>query len=172
MVPICRWLCPPSKQKNTAPLWINAVKEFGKSSGSQLNMTKTVGLRTNSHDDPDIPIQFTSDSEKLLGIQVGYQINKDEHWDKLIQKIISKITPWKQRNLSYGGKVTILKSLGLSQLLYSKEMMDIDKKIINRVQKIILDFMWEEKRCMVKPEVCMLPKNKGGFRYSMLRCLT
>ena len=152
----------PNK-KNTAPLWINAVKEFGKASGSTLNMIKTVGLRTNSHDDPDIPIKFTSDSEKLLGIPVGYQINKDEHWDKLIQKMMSKITPWKQRNLSYGGKVHILKSLGLSQLLYSIEMMDINKKFINRIQKIIWDFMWEEKRCMVKPEVCMLPKNKGGL---------
>ena len=82
----------------------------------------------------------------------------------MIQNMMSKITPWKQRNLSYGGKVHILKSLGLSQLLYSIEMMGIDKKkFISQVQKIIWDFMWEENPCMVKPEVCMLPKIKGGL---------
>ena len=41
--------------------------------------------------------------------------------------------------------------------------MKIDKKSINQAQKIIWDFMWEEKRCMGKPEVCMLPKSKGGL---------
>ena len=159
----------PNKKK-TAPLWINA----GKVSRSKLNMTKTVGLRTNdaTHDDPDIPIKFTSDSEKLLGIPVGYQIDKDEHWDKLIQKMMSNITPWKQRNLSYGGKVHILKSLGLPQLLYSIEMMDIDNSSIKYKRYFGVScgekngVWWNHKF------VCSPPpkkkKKKRKVRYSML----
>ena len=42
-------------------------------------------------------------------------------------------------------------------------MMEIDNKYITEVENIIWDFIWEERRCFVKPDVCMLPRHKGGL---------
>ena len=158
--------------QNSVALWINVIEEFGVASGSKLNKNKTIGLSMKNRDHGEgLNIKFTTDSEKLLGIPVGFRVNGDEHWKRLIKKMSSKIAPWRKRNLSYSGKIHILKSIGLSQLLYSVEMMEIDNKYITEVENIIWDFIWEGRRCFVKPEVCMLPRHKGGLGIPSFKAL-
>jgi hypothetical protein len=57
----------------------------------------------------------------------------------------------------------IIKSLGLSTLLYGSEMITIDKKYVDLVMDIIWEFVWEGKKCYVSRDICKLPRDMGGI---------
>ena len=65
---------------------------------------------------------MTIGPEKALGVPLGKHLNDSVFWDALISKIKKKLILWKTSNLSYFGKVHIIKSLGVSTLLYACEM--------------------------------------------------
>ena len=54
----------------------------------------------------------------ILGAIVGTHVDLADIWRKLRMKIESRLLFWKKRNLSFKGKVLVIKSLGLSQLNY------------------------------------------------------
>ena len=73
--------------QNSVALWINVIEELGEASGSKLNKNKTIGLNMQNKDNgEELNMKFTTDSEKLLGIPVGFRVNGDEHWKRLIKK--------------------------------------------------------------------------------------
>ena len=86
------------------------IDSYGEASGSKLNKTKTVGLVTNRRNlDLDLGIKLTMGPESILGIPVGKNIDRGEYWESIIEKLRKKIAPWRIRDLSYAGKVLILK---------------------------------------------------------------
>ena len=125
---------------------------------------KTIGLLTNSRNlHFELEIKLTMGPETLLGIPVGKNIDRGEYWEGAIEKLRKKIAPWRLRDLSYMGKVHILKSIGISVLLYGAEMTQMEDKYINEVKGIIWDFIWGRKTCYVNEEICRLPRDMGGI---------
>ena len=55
---------------------------------------------------------MTLRAEKVLGIDLGGRRDKTdkEYWDKLVEKLGSKLKIWKGRDLSLEGKTYIIKS--------------------------------------------------------------
>ena len=49
---------------------------------------------------------------------------------------------WKSRGLTIYGKVLIIKSLGLSSLIYSISNVNVPKKIVSMVKDKIFRFLW------------------------------
>ena len=72
--------------QNSVALLINVIEEFGEASGSKLYKNKTIELSMQNRDNEELNIKFTTDSEKLLDIPVGFRVNADEHWKRLIKK--------------------------------------------------------------------------------------
>ncbi|GKC62766.1 hypothetical protein Tco_1095364 [Tanacetum coccineum] len=46
-----------------------------------------------------------------IGLPLGANMNKDVNWRHIIEKFLKKLTSWKAKTLSYGGRLTLIKSV-------------------------------------------------------------
>ena len=82
--------------------------KFEKASGSKINYEKTKGLfigRLRGKRPRLTNISWISDNIKTLGVFHGYNIDTDDIWKKIINKMKSCTQVWKTRNLSLREKL-------------------------------------------------------------------
>ena len=153
--------------------FLEITDRFENVSGSKTNVDKTVALTVKQELSRKIKgIKITTGPEKVLGIAMGKSSdNFAEFWESKLQKLKGKLDIWRQRDLSFEGKALLIKSLAVSQILYAIEMKCVDKKIIQRAEKIIFDFLWSGKRSSVNRNICYLPRDKGGLGIPNLQTL-
>ncbi|MCE2674445.1 MAG: hypothetical protein LW635_12790, partial [Microcystis sp. 53598_E5] len=167
--------------QNTINEIFNDYKIFSKLSGIELNVDKTEILKMNQNSNiaQFIPSNIrigntvikTSESLKICGItfsnntDIEYQHNILEKISKLEKQIIR----WLPRFLSLEGKLTIVKTFGLSQLIYSLQICEIKEVEIKLVERIIFRFLWNKKWLgniapdRIKRNVLKLPYEWGGL---------
>ena len=56
-----------------------------------------------------------------------------------------------------------MKSLGISKFVYAGQNIEIDQNVINETQKIIWNFIWDNKPVKVKREVMQQEIKNGGL---------
>ena len=66
--------------------------------------------------------------------------------DPIINKIKRTLATWTQRDLTIKGRITVAKSLVISQLTYIMAVCRIDNARIDDVQKLIMQFIWRRDR--------------------------
>ena len=101
--------------------------------------------------------------ECVLGIPIGTNRCNTDFWDQLLHKLRSKLSVWKHRDLSFEGKAHLIKSIGISQLTYAMDMMNVEDKVISETDRIIYQFLCSDKRYTIKKDVYTLPRNMGGL---------
>ncbi|GJR82532.1 RNA-directed DNA polymerase, eukaryota [Tanacetum coccineum] len=72
---------------------------------------------------------------KYLGISVGNQMSRKSAWENTIQKLHSRLSKWKVKTLSVGGRLTLLKSVLGSSPLYNMS-------IYKRIERIRMERYW------------------------------
>lgn len=151
---------------------LDIIDEFGRVSGSKLNREKTVGLVMNEKviydNDINSDIRLTLGPVTVLGIPLGKQIQID-YWESLLEVLRKRLSMWKKRNLSLKGKVHIIKSMGISKLLFSTDHMIMTEEHLAKAENILYEFLWGGKKCKMKKEVCTLPRSMGGIGMLDLR---
>ena len=81
---------------------------------------------------------------KILGIHFGKNSqNKNE--EKLNSKIEEVIDKWRDKDLSMGGKVLILRTLVTSKIWHIAKVTGLQRKFIERVNRIMSSFFWYPK---------------------------
>ena len=110
-----------------------------------------------------LPIPFI-----YLGIPIGVNPRRSELWDPIIRKFERKLAKWKQRHLSFEGRVTLIKSILTSIPIYFLSSFRVPNKIAEKMVKIHRIFLWgggleQRKIAWVKWEIICLPKEKGGL---------
>ena len=77
---------------------------------------------------------------------------------------------WKRRKLTLLGKVNIIKSLGLSKLIYNASVLPVPKNVCDQVNKITFNFIWDNKIAKIKKKHTQLLENakKGVWIWSIL----
>ena len=149
--------------------YFELIGKFEKLSGSKVNIDKTVCMSLNGGNKLDmelksLKIKLSNGPEKVLGVPIGKNTdNFDAYWEDLIGKIEKKLRVWRTRSLSYEGKVLLIRSVGVSQILYAAEMKVVDQAHIKKINEILFDFLWSGKNIKIKREICYLPKNLGGL---------
>ena len=78
---------------------------------------------------------------ELPSLQIQFELNFKK---KLVNLLKSK-NPYKVRNLSLKGKIIVLNHLALSPLLYFSKFIFLPPEVINKVNKIIRGFIWDNK---------------------------
>ena len=145
--------------------FLNEVNTYSKISGAKLNVEKTVGIVTHPNNaGTHHGIRFGIGPERVLGIPIGTNRCNTDFWDQLLHKLRSKLSVWKHRDLSFEGKVHLIKSIGISQLTYAMDMMNVEDKVISETDRIIYQFLCSDKRYTIKKDVYTLPRNMGGLR--------
>ncbi len=145
------------------------ITKFGKSSGLKLNKDKTeafwIGADMNKKEKP-LGLSWTKDFIKCLGIWCGPSIEGAvrKNFEEKIKKIKSLLNLWSQRNLSLKGKVSVLRSIVLPQILYTATTLYIPEEFQHEIDNLFFDFLWYRKKPHVKREVVINEISKGGLK--------
>ena len=142
---------------------IKIIDDFGKASGSSLNKSKTKGISKKPREWEYEGITMSPAPLISLGIPVGHLKDMNVFWTKNIENIKKKLNIWQTYDLSLIGKVYVIKSIGLSQIMYHMEMTDIDMKYLQKISDSLWHFLWNGKRMIIKKDICFLPRLMGGL---------
>ena len=71
--------------------------------------------------------------------------------------------PFLYSDPSLFGKFHIIKSIGMSMVMYASNMLNIEEKYLDRISRLNYSFLWNGKRPLIRKEICELPRNLGGL---------
>jgi len=113
---------------------------------------------------------------QYLGVPVGANMNLRSSWDPIIEKLKSKLSLWKSKMLSFGGKITLAKSVLGSLPSYYLSIFVAPMGVLESLEKIRRQFIWggsDQKGgiCWVTWEKITASKELGGLGLGSIRDL-
>ena len=71
------------------------------------------------------------------------------------------IQVWKGRDLTYKGKVLIIKTLLLSQVGFLADVVNIPNNVVKQIDTLIWSFLWDSKQPLVNRNTMFLDTGLG-----------
>ncbi|XP_058726723.1 uncharacterized protein LOC131598107 [Vicia villosa] len=155
------------------------LRSFELVSGLRINYhkSKLIGININPHF-LGVATNFLNcrpeEKEfKFIGILIGSNPRRISSWKPLLDNVRRKLNSWKGRWLSFGGRITLIKSILSSLAIFTLSFYKAPKKVIAEINKMQSNFLWgglEEKRKLhwVKWNDLCLPVEKGGLVFRRL----
>ena len=81
-----------------------------------------------------------------------------------VQRLQTKLDMWSARDLTIFGRAMILKTLGLSQLVYSASNLVVTQGIAETVRTKSFKFLWRNKKDKIKRSGLYQEPDRGGIR--------
>ena len=149
---------------------VNILTNFYKLSGLKISVSKTkaiwFGSNHNSNEKlcPDLSLKWVK-TFTLLGINFDSNLeNMSSNFTDKVDAVEKMLNNWSYRYLTPFGKVTVVKSLGLSKLSHIALVIpNPSKDMIKRIETIFYQFIWNKKSEKVRREDCKLPAKNGGL---------
>ena len=120
---------------------IKYIEEFHTLSGLKCNLDKTVvipiGANTDKHDSmcPDLNLKW-DDKFTLLGFELDNKLESlDNNFQKCLHRAKRLVVKWRKYFLSILGRITVAKSMILSQFTYVVSVLEMNKQQINQIQQ-------------------------------------
>ena len=104
------------------------------------------------------------DEVKILGTK--FSAKKDCYKDNvepLVDKIVKVTNSWGQRNLTIKGRITVAKSLLMSQVIFLSSICEFERKDLERIQTHIMRFIWRGRPPKVAKRVMWQDVGHGGL---------
>ena len=151
---------------------IQISDDFGKISGLKLNDSKTEALWIGSkigHEQILVSgkkFKWPKYKVKTLGLwlstdpDTALRLNYNEKTEN-IRKLLSC---WKYRRLTLLGKITVLKSLAASQLVYLLSPLRSNHHAIKEINDMFYHFLWNGKGYKIKRKVMINEPEYGGLK--------
>ena len=86
------------------------------------------------------------------------------NFDLKINKLQAKLDIWRSRDLTLFDKTMIIKTLGVSSLIYSVSTITVPNDIAGNVKIRLFSFLWKNKRDKIKREGLYQGYDNGGLR--------
>jgi hypothetical protein len=147
---------------------------FSKCSGLQINMDKSeaiwIGASSNYLHKP-LKLKWTQGAT-CLGVYItnDLQASCQINIEKKIQKIEDILKLWTLRKLTLLGKVRVINTLIIPQLLYIGNVIHIPKEYIGKYQNIVTKFIWDNKPPKIKYKAMVNSTENGGLGLQDLEC--
>ncbi|GJW73546.1 putative RNA-directed DNA polymerase, eukaryota, reverse transcriptase zinc-binding domain protein [Tanacetum coccineum] len=77
-----------------------------------------------------------------LGLPIGANMSRSLNWNPLIERFLKRLTRWKANSLSFGGRLTLAKSVLGSLGVYFFSTFKAPKMIIKKLESIRRKFFW------------------------------
>ena len=148
---------------------LQILDDFGNISGLRLNKEKTqamwLGTWADRKEKP-LGLKLARGPTRFLGLHLSYDKkgNNFHNFDRKIQKLHLKLDTWSARDLTLFGRVLILKSLGISQLVYSISNVEVPDYVSSTVKQKLFSFLWKKKKDKIKRTGLYQDYGTGGLR--------
>ena len=162
------------QSKNDVRLVLDALDSFKKVSGLYINRKKSEAMWLGANKTNDMTgfgLIWVSEI-KVLGILFSnnYSASEiDKNWTEKIKVIKSIILQWEKRNLSLLGKICVIKSYLVSQLIHVMRVISLPEKVLTEINTILYRFLWKKKTSntkafeKVKRQILINNYSKGGL---------
>ncbi|GKC91022.1 RNA-directed DNA polymerase, eukaryota [Tanacetum coccineum] len=162
---------------------VNMLKCFFLASGLKINIhkSKLIGIGV-SHEDVNSATNFIgcftlSRPFNYLGVKVGGCNSRSSSWDEVIAKISSRLSKWKLKTLSIGGRLTLIKSVLSSMPLYHMSIYKVPLGVLNKLESLRRNFFngvdyKDRKLSMFGRKKVLASKNKGVLVFLVFLPLT
>ena len=143
------------------------VDDFGKHSGLKLNKNKTEGLWIGSlKNSKNTPGEIKWSTEvKALGVFFG--VNKEKcfslNWENKLEECERSISNWNKRNLTFYGKIKVIKTLLLPKFTYLFHSIHVPGNVIKKINSLFFNFIWTGKTEKIKRNTIIGNKYEGGL---------
>ena len=139
---------------------------YGDCSGLNLNTAKTGALwlgKNAARKDTPFGIKWPETPICALGTSFSYndKLCEWENFTPKINKIKTLFNVWSQRDLSVYGRITITKTLDSSKLLFSSACICTAAHVIDKVNRLIVNFVWRGKKPKIKSDTLIGSKDQG-----------
>ena len=149
---------------------IDTLDKFQKISGLKINLGKCkavwIGKNRFSKEKlcPNLKLIW-SDTFSLLGLEFDSDLAKmDTNFKDKITVIEKLYKSWLYRNLTPLGKITVIKSMALSQLSHVVLVCPhLGEDKVNLVNQLSFKFLWSNKPDRMKRSEAVLPVKQGGL---------
>lgn len=156
------------KNLNSLKELLHILERFERCSGLKINPTKSEAMwlgKWKNREDTPFNFRWQKDSVYALGIHFS---NDDETCEKLnffskLNVLENTLNSWKRRKLTLLGRINIVKTLGLSKLIYNASVLPVPKAFCELVNKITFGFIWDNKTPKIKKSTIIGDKGNGGL---------
>jgi hypothetical protein len=137
--------------------------------GLRANRDKTeaiwIGASSNFRHKP-LGIKWTSESVRLLGVLINRDYEKmiQENFRERLKKIENLLQLWCLRKMTLKGKIIIVNTLIITQLLYLCTVLELPVWVVEHYNKLVLDFIWNSKPPKVKYSCMINQIDEGGLK--------
>ncbi|GJU64033.1 RNA-directed DNA polymerase, eukaryota [Tanacetum coccineum] len=121
---------------------LNILKCFFLASGLQINIHKSqvlgVGVPRHVVDQAasSIGCSIMQNQFRYLGVMVGECMSRHKAWADTVLKLRSRLSKWKVKTLSIGGRLTLLKSVLGASPLYSMSIFKVPRGVLKIMEAI------------------------------------
>jgi len=162
------------KDINSLENALGMLKIFRSISGLKLNETKTEILQigtplTSNYSLFDL--KWKKERIYSLGTWFYKDMNKSiiETYECRLNLVRNTLNSWRHRNLTWIGKITVIKTLCIAKINYAISSMETPQWFIDQINVLFEDFLWNGKPPRVKKEVMYNDYEYGGLRMTCLQ---
>ncbi|GJZ68895.1 hypothetical protein Tco_0632445 [Tanacetum coccineum] len=106
-----------------------------------------------------------------LGTKIGGLMSCINSWDEIVNKLLARLSKWKMKTLSMGGRFTLLKSVLGSTPIFYMSLIKVPSQVLNRMETMRSCFFNgvdanEKKMSWVSWKKVLASKEKGGLGFS------
>lgn len=159
---------------------VRFLRAFNLISGLKINFHKSsiFGVGCDSSEVSEMAERLGCNIGKIpflhLGLMIGANMNQFNNWKPVIDLVESRLSLWKTKTLSIGGRVTLLKSVFESLPVYYFSLYKAPMRLIQKLDGLRRRFLWgcnENNKGIswVSWEVVTMPKDRGGLGLTPLR---
>ena len=140
------------------------LDKFKQISGLEINTNKTEALWLGcwrSRKDKPFGFKWPQEPVYALGIHFSYNL-KQANTLNLEEKVYSlekTLNNWKKKKANFNWQINIVKTLGLSKLIYYSSLLTVSKSLIGRISNIFFSFIWEGKPPKIKKKTIIGQKH-------------
>lgn len=107
-----------------------------------------------------------------LGVPIFYGRTKSVYFEYLVDKIRRALDGWRAKILSFGGRITLIKSMLQSFPVYTLTSTLVPKNILRRMESLMAQFLWnvkEEKQMhWINWTSTCYPISEGGLGFKQI----
>ncbi|XP_071740498.1 uncharacterized protein [Rutidosis leptorrhynchoides] len=165
--------------KRNAKYISKLLKCFENISGLKVNFRKSklYGIGTSTFETEQMAnyINCTAGSTPFtyLGLPIGVPTSHTSSWQPIVEKFDKRLSDWAAKSVSFGGRLTIIKSILSSIPLYYFSLFHAPATILKVLESKRRKFFWggssnDNKINWIKWDQIILPYEKGGLNVGSL----